>query len=80
MGKIKGSKAHALVVKDGSSHQNQKPKKKDKGKGMKIQRRKGTQKPSAFPSNPKVEREEKGRNALTTNEDSIQNLHACMNI
>jgi hypothetical protein len=44
---------------------------KTKGRDMQIQRRKGTQNPSAIPPDPKVEREEKGRNALTTNEDSI---------
>jgi hypothetical protein len=32
MEKIKGSKEHALAMKDGSSHQNQKSKNKDKGK------------------------------------------------
>ena len=32
MGKIKGAKVHALAVQDGSKHQNQKSKKKYKGK------------------------------------------------
>jgi hypothetical protein len=31
---------------------------------MQIKRRKGTQNPSTMPPDPKVEREEKGRNAL----------------
>ena len=41
-----------------------------KGNNMQIQR-KGTQNPSLMPSNPKVEREEKGRNAHTAINDSI---------
>jgi hypothetical protein len=52
---------------------------KTKGKLMQIQRRKGTQNPSTMPLDPKVEREEKGRNVHTAIEDSIQNLHACRN-
>jgi hypothetical protein len=80
MGKIKGLKVHALVVQYGSSHQNQKYKKNTKGRNMKIHRRKGTQNPSTIPPDPKVEREEKGRNALTSNKDPIENLHACRNI
>jgi hypothetical protein len=55
-------------------HKNQKYKDKEH---MKIQRKKGTQSPSTIPLNPKVEREEKGRNALTDKKDSIQNLHVC---
>jgi len=50
-------------------------KKNTKGRHMQIQRGKGTQNPSMIPLDPKVEREENGRNALTSNEDSIQNLH-----
>jgi len=46
---------------------------------MKIQRRKGTQNSSMMPLDPKVEREEKERNALTSINDSIQNLHVCRN-
>jgi hypothetical protein len=46
---------------------------------MKIQRKKVTQNPSTIPSDPKVEREEKGRNALTSIMDSIQNKHVCIN-
>jgi hypothetical protein len=45
MGKIKGSKAHDLVVEDGSSHQNQKYKKKDKGKGHENPKKEGYSKP-----------------------------------
>ena len=44
---------------------------------MQVQRRKGTQNPSMMPTDPKVEREEKGRNAGTVTKDSIQNPHAC---
>jgi hypothetical protein len=46
---------------------------------MQIQIRKGTQNPSTMPPDPKVEREEKGRNALTAIKDSTQNLHVCKN-
>jgi hypothetical protein len=52
---------------------------KTKGNHMQIQRRKGTQNPSTMPPDPKVEREEKRRNAFTTIKDSIQNLHVCRN-
>jgi hypothetical protein len=52
---------------------------KKKGKHMQIQRRKGTKKTSTMPPDPKVKREEKGRNALTAIKDSIQNLHVCRN-
>jgi hypothetical protein len=79
MGKIKGPKVHALTVQDGSGHQNQNLKTNTKGKNMKIQRRKGTQNPSMMPLDPKVEREEKGRNALTSIKDSIHNTHVCKN-
>jgi hypothetical protein len=48
-----------------------------KVRDMQIQRRKGTQNPSTIPLDTKVEREEKGRNELTANEDAIQNMHAC---
>ena len=50
---------------------------KTKVKHMQIQRRKGTQNPSTMAPDPKVEREDKGRNALTSIKDSIQNLHVC---
>jgi hypothetical protein len=50
-----------------------------KGNHVKIRRRKGTQNPSTMPPYQKVEREEKGRNALTTIKDSIQNLHVYRN-
>jgi hypothetical protein len=46
-----------------------------KGNLMQIQRRKGTQNPSMTPLDPKVEREEKGRNAHASIKDSIQNMH-----
>jgi hypothetical protein len=49
--------------------------KKTKGNHMQIQRRKGTQNPSTTPSDPKVQREEKGRNSLISIKDSIHNLH-----
>jgi hypothetical protein len=52
---------------------------KTKGKLMQIQKRKGTQNPSLMPPDPKVEREEKGRNAHTSINDSIHNPHACRN-
>jgi hypothetical protein len=78
MGKTKGPKVHALAVQDGSNHPNQKSK-ETKGKHMQIQRRKGTQNPSTRPPDPKVEREEKGRNALTAIQDYIQNPHVCRN-
>jgi hypothetical protein len=54
MGKIKGSKAHAIVVQDDSIHQNHKSKNQEKSKS--------TQNPSIIPSDPKVQREEKWRN------------------
>jgi hypothetical protein len=54
--------------------------KKTKGRDMQIQIRKGTQNPSTIPSDPKEEKEEKGRNALTSIKDSIQNLHVCRKI
>jgi hypothetical protein len=45
MGKIKGPKAHVLVVHDGSSHQNHKSKHKDKGKGHANPKKEGYSKP-----------------------------------
>jgi hypothetical protein len=63
-------KEHALIVHDGSGHQNQKSKDKDKRKAH-ANPKKGTQNPSTMPQDPKVEREEKGRNALTAIKDSI---------
>jgi hypothetical protein len=50
-----------------------------KGNLMHIQIRKGTQNPSPMLPDPKVEREEKGRNAFTAIKDSIHNTHACRN-
>jgi hypothetical protein len=79
MGKIKCPKVHALAVKDGSDHQYHKSKEKDQGKNMKIRRRNGTQNPSTVPPDQKVEREEKGKNALISIKDSIHNLHVCRN-
>jgi hypothetical protein len=73
MGTIKGPRAHALTVHDGS-HKYQKY--KDKYKKMHIQRRKGTQNPSPMPPDPKEKREEKERNAHTVTKDSIWNPHA----
>jgi hypothetical protein len=49
---------------------------KKKVKLMHIRRRKSTQNPSSMPPDPKVEREEKGRNAHTITKDFIQNPHA----
>jgi hypothetical protein len=46
---------------------------------MQIQRRKGSQNPSTMPLDPKVEREEKGRNSLTFIKDYIQNPHVFKN-
>jgi hypothetical protein len=45
MGKIKGSKAHALDVQDGSSHQNKKSKHKDKWKRRENPKKEGYSKP-----------------------------------
>jgi len=52
---------------------------KTKGKDIQIQKMKGSQNPSTMLLYPKVEREERGRNALTSIKDSIQNLHVCRN-
>jgi hypothetical protein len=49
-------------------------KERTKKSHMQIQRRKGTQNPSMIPPDPKVEREEKGRNALTAIKDSLTNI------
>jgi hypothetical protein len=76
MGKIKGSKAHALVVQEGSSDQNQRSKHKDKGKEHANPKKEGYSKPFNVSSGSKGG---KGRNALTANGDSIQNPHACSN-
>jgi hypothetical protein len=45
MGKIKGSKEHALVVQDGGSHKYNKSKHKDKGKGHANPKKEGYSKP-----------------------------------
>jgi hypothetical protein len=78
MGKIKGPKAHALTLQYGS-HQYQKSKDKYKRKAHAHPKKEGTQNPSPMSLDPKVKREEKGRNACTAINDSIQNLHACRN-
>ena len=78
MGAIKGPRAHALTVHDGS-HKYQNLKIKINGKLMHIRRRKGTQNPSPMPLDPKEKREENERNACTVTNDSISNLHACKN-
>jgi hypothetical protein len=81
MGKIKGPKAHALIVQDFKAHQYQKYKDKDKRKThANPNKENGTQNSSMMPLDPKVEREEKGRNALTSIKDSIHNLHVCKKI
>jgi hypothetical protein len=72
MGKIKVAKVHSINIRN--------LKIKTKGKHMQIRRRKGTQNPSTMPPDTKVEREEKGRNSLTSIKDSIQNPHVCINI
>jgi hypothetical protein len=79
MGKIKCPKAHALNVHDGSGHQNQKYKYKDKMKTHANPKNEGYSNPSMMPLDPKVEREENGRNAPTSIKDSIHNLHVCRN-
>jgi hypothetical protein len=60
-------------------HQYQKSKDKDKRKAHANPNKEGYSKPFNDASDPKVEREEKGRNALTSIKDSIQNLHVCRN-
>jgi hypothetical protein len=70
MGKIKGPKAHELIVQDGS-HQYQKYKDKYKRKTRANMKKEGYSNPSSMPPDPKVEREEKGRNAHTAIKDSI---------
>jgi hypothetical protein len=45
MGKIKGSKVHALPMKDGSSHQNQKSKQKEKWTVHESPKKEGSSKP-----------------------------------
>jgi hypothetical protein len=62
---------HEITMQDGSGHQIRNIKTNTKGKNMQIQIRKDTQNPSTIPPNRKVEREEKGRNALIAIKDSI---------
>jgi hypothetical protein len=76
MRNIKGPKVHALTVQDGS-RQFYKSKDKYKRKAQENPKKEGYSKPFSDVPNPKVEREEKGRNAHTVTKDSIQNTHAC---
>ena len=73
MGKIKGPKAHALTVQDGS-HKYQKYKDKDKWKARAHPKKEGYTKPFTNASGSKGE---KGRNARNVTKDSIRNPHAC---
>jgi hypothetical protein len=79
MGKMRGSRHMHLLCKMVEVTKIRNLNTKIKGRDMQIQTRKGTQNPSTIPPDPKVEREEKGRNERIVNEDSIQNLHACRN-
>jgi hypothetical protein len=72
MGQIKGPKAHALIVQDGS-HKYQKSKDKDKRKAHAHSKNEGYTKPFTDASGSKGE---KGRNACTITKDSIWNPHA----
>ena len=74
MGKIKGSKAHALVVHDGSYNPEQRS--EDKGKAHANPKKEGTTKPFNDSSRSKVKKGRKRINAHTLKEDSIQNPHA----
>jgi hypothetical protein len=76
MGAIKGARAHALTVHDGS-HKYPKSKYKDKRKSYAHTKKEGYTKPSLMLPDPKEKREENERNARTITKDSIQNLHAC---
>jgi hypothetical protein len=60
MGKIKGSKVHALAMQDGSSHQNQKSKDKDKRKVHANPKKEGYSKPFNDASGSKGEKGRKG--------------------
>jgi hypothetical protein len=72
MGTIKGPRAHALIVHDGS-HKYHKDKDKDKRKYHAHSKKEGYTKPFTDASRSKGE---KGRNARTITKDSIQNPHA----
>jgi hypothetical protein len=60
MGKIKGPKAHALTVKDGSDHQYQKSKDKDKRKAHENPKKEGYSKPFTNASRSKGGKGRKG--------------------
>jgi len=60
MGKIKGSKVHALDVKDGSSHQDLKSKNKYKGKGHANSKKEVYSRPFNDSSRSKGGKERKG--------------------
>jgi hypothetical protein len=75
MGKIKGPKAHALIVQDGSCKY-QKSKHKDKWKAHAHPKNEGYTKPFTDASGSKGEKE---KNAHTVTKDSIKNPHACKN-
>jgi hypothetical protein len=78
MGNIKGPKVHALTVQDGRVIDIINININTKEISIKYEEgRKGTQNPSTMPPDPKVEREEKGRNEHIVIKDSIQNLHVC---
>ena len=72
MGTIKGPRAHALTVHDGS-HKYQKSKDKYKKKDHAHTKKEGYTKPFTDASRSKGE---KGRNARSVTKDSIQNPHA----
>jgi hypothetical protein len=79
MGKIKGPKVHALVVQDGSSHQNQKSKNQDKRKAHANPKKEGYSKPFNDSSGSKGGKGRKGEKCTYSIKDSIQNLHVCRN-
>ena len=73
MGKIKGSKAHALAMHDGIHNPKQRSKSKDKEKAHANTKKEVNTKSFNYSPDQKVK---KGRNAHTIREDSIQNPHA----
>jgi hypothetical protein len=75
MSTIKGPRAHALTVHDGS-YKYQKYKDKEKRKAHAHPKKEGYTKPFTDASGSKGE---KGRNARTVTKDSIWNPHACKN-
>jgi hypothetical protein len=75
MGTIKGPRAHAITMHDGSQKY-QKPKDKDKWKAHAHLKKEGYTKPFTDASRSKGEN---GRNACIVTKDSIQNLHAYEN-